>query len=275
MGPGHREPLDQLFKRWLDFLFYPLSKAVRTYSVPAQHPASGTGHSITKFWSHAYFSREHMHPSHMYHFARSSQLCSGIAQAVAAQERAASNSNTHLHMLQPERRSRPMLKAHVVATALLAREHRLLGVVPPNSSAWPGVCGMARSTCVRRCESDVELTIPFQRWSQVSRSTYFRWPKDSWKETFCTSFHFSGTNRLDRRQLFRPSVILIISHTPRAPQPSLSPCPAIQSGHSQVRHRHSCARLGSPASLPCLNPALPTAALITLLLARRPPCLLS
>ena len=24
MEPGHREPLDQLFKRWLDFLFYPL-----------------------------------------------------------------------------------------------------------------------------------------------------------------------------------------------------------------------------------------------------------
>ena len=24
MEPGHREPLDQLFKRWLDLLFYPL-----------------------------------------------------------------------------------------------------------------------------------------------------------------------------------------------------------------------------------------------------------
>ena len=29
------------------------------------------------YWSHTYFSREHMHPSHMYHFARSSQLCAG------------------------------------------------------------------------------------------------------------------------------------------------------------------------------------------------------
>ena len=27
MEPGHREPLDQLFKRWLDLLQYPLAKA--------------------------------------------------------------------------------------------------------------------------------------------------------------------------------------------------------------------------------------------------------
>jgi len=27
MEPGHREPLDQLFKRWLDLLFDPLEQA--------------------------------------------------------------------------------------------------------------------------------------------------------------------------------------------------------------------------------------------------------
>ena len=47
-----------------------------------------------------------------------------------------------------------------------------------------------------------------------------------------------------------------------------------QCGHSKVRHHHSCTRLASPASFPCLNPALLAAALITLLPAQRPPCLL-
>ena len=41
MGPGHKEPLDQLFKRWLDLLFPPLVSAVvgmKRASTDSSHP---------------------------------------------------------------------------------------------------------------------------------------------------------------------------------------------------------------------------------------------
>ena len=101
-------------------------------------------------------------------------------------------------------------RTHVVATALLARERRLLGVVPPHSSAWPGVCGMAGSACVRRCECYSELTVPFQRWSQVSRSRGFQRHKSDRARCFYHTIHFAGTNFLGRRHLFRAAC-----HPPR------------------------------------------------------------
>ena len=141
-------------------------------------------------------------------------------------------------------------RTHAVATALLARERRLLGVVPPHSSAWPGVCAMAGSTCVRRCESYSELTVPLLRWSQVSRSRGFQWHTEGFHASFYHTFHFGGTSCLGRRQPFRA-----VCHPPRLSSSSSTPAANFTVSTSAVRSFPGAPspQVGPPC-LTCLAP---------------------
>ena len=205
-----------------------------------------------------FFERAHAPIAHV-SLRQAFQLCLRLCAGSGSP----GESRFQLEHPPPHAPTRAPLKAdartHVVATALLAREHRLLGVVPPNSSAWPGVCGMARSTCVCRCEFYFELTAPFQRWSQVSSQDqqvsngpridgriYFAPASTSVAQTAYIGDNFFG--RLSS------SSSLILHERPSRPQVAGQ---AGQCGHSRVRRHHRFALHTSPASLPCLNPAFP------------------
>ena len=166
-----------------------------------------------------------------------------LPQAFCAGSGSPGESCFQLEHPPPHAPSRAPLKAdartHVVATALLAREHRLLGVVPPNSSAWPGVCGMARSTCVRRCKSDVELTLYLSKGGRRSQDQqvsngpridgriYFAPASTSVAQTA-----YIGDNLFGR---LSSSSSLILHERPSRPQVAGQ---AGQCGHSRVRRHH-------------------------------------